>query len=739
MADDDTNNILPFPPGGGLAGPSRGQVGGIGSGIVDVQLDDGTGVSVYEDGSVVIAMPAPAILHNYDDDTFDQNLAERIPEQVLAGIVDECIEGVQSDITTRADLIDQYEKGIELLGTRIEDISTPSSSGRSVSRIGHPLLIETMVKYQAGSEAEMLPAAGPAKVMTIGEVSEQEQELAQDFEDDFNYYLTEIASEFYPDTSRMLMHLGYCGNTYKKVYRCPMRDRPVSESVSMLDLIVSEEANTLQDAIRVTHQIQMTRSQLRRMQIAGRYLDISLGWPQGQQPIPGKSTVKAAEGLSPGSMRPQDMPYNIWEIDVDIDVSERPIFGKWERAAPDGLPLPYKITLNPETRQGLAVWRNWKQDDKFYRKNNMYVHYGLVPSLGFHHWGFLQLLGNHTRALRAIWRLMVDAGMFANFPGGMKLRGARTASNEIAPAPGEWIDVDAPAGTDIRTLLMALPYKSVDAVFIQLAQMIEEGAQRLGGTVSIDTGEGRANVPVGTILSQIEQQTQIMAGVHKRAHRAQRDELRKLRELFLQQPEDLWRLARNPKRRWSVAAEFADLDLTPASDPNIPSSIHRTQLAVALASIMQMNPAAFDQHEVLERLLRTIHISDPDALLVQPGQQPMGATPQPQQDPTKLLALQQKADLAKQQAQQKMAEQQQKAEQDNRDHAMNVAETQADAVEKEKDRQQEAQTAALESADRAADRNAHLQQATLKEETERLKLAAEQEKARWGQFAPSEF
>ena len=492
MADDsDDDNILPFTPGSGPSGPSRGEIGGIGSGAIVEVMDDGTNISVYEDGSVAIAMPAPAAQDNYDDDSFDQNLAERIAEGVLSGLAEECIEGVEADITSRADLIDQYEKGLELLGTRIEDISTPSSSGRSVSRIGHPLMTEAMVRYQAGAEAEMLPASGPAKVMTIGQVTVEEEELAQDFEDDFNYYLTEIATEYYPDTSRMLMELGYCGNTFKKIYRCAMRDRPVSEAVSMLDLIVSEEANTLENAIRVTHQIQMTRSQLRRMQIAGRYRDIDLGMAQGPANSPGYGSIKQSQGLSGGSMRPQDIPYTIWEIDVDIDVGEHPIFGKWENAAPEGLPLPYKITINRDTRQVLAVWRNWKQDDKFYRKNNMYVHYGLVPSgFGFHHWGFLQLLGNHTRALRAIWRLMVDAGMFANFPGGMKLRGARTASNEIAPAPGEWIDVDAPAGVDIRTLLMALPYKSVDAVFIQLAQMIEEGAQRLGGTVMIETGEG---------------------------------------------------------------------------------------------------------------------------------------------------------------------------------------------------------------------------------------------------------
>lgn len=710
-----SDGVGPFGP----TAPSRGEIGGIGSGVVHLTtMDDGqeVEVDVHPDGSVMIGLGGPPD----DDDDLDQeefgaNLADRLPDNILMGIAEELIEGVDSDIQSRSDLVDQYERGIDLLGTRIEDVSTPSSTGRSVSRLGHPLLMESMIRYHAGAEAEMLPAEGPAKVMTIGESSPEEDRLADDFESDFNYFLTEIATEYYPDTSGMLMHQGYCGNAYKKIYRDAMRDRPVSESVSMLDLIVSEEATDLDNATRVTHQIMMARNQLRRMQISGHYRDIDLGWSQ-LQPNSADSAIKQAEGLSPMAQRPQDVPYTLWETDLDIDVDRHAIAGKWEDAAPPGLPLPYKVTVDQGTRQVLGVWRNWKDGDKLYRKRNMYVRYGLIPSLGFHHWGFLQILGNHTRALRAIWRLLVDCGMFSNFPGGVKLRSARTDTNEIAPGPGEWIDVDAPASSDIRNMLMPLPYKTIDAVFVQLAQMIQEGAMRLGGAVMLETGEGRTNVPVGTMMSMIEQQTQIMAGVHKRNHLAQRSELRKLRELFIENPRDLWKLARDPKRQWEVGEEFADLNLVPASDPNIPAQVHRIQQAVALMTIAQQNPQIYNMYEVHERVLRTIRISSPESLF---AQQP--AAQQPPGDAAKMAALQQKGQLAQQSAQQKMQE-----------LAIKMA-------DEEKDRQSDAQRTALESMDRAADRQstekdrAEARQSTervalIREETERLKLQAQQAK-----------
>ena len=727
MADNDADNIVQFPDSMGLAGPSRGdQGGGIGGAVVTTVLDGGNEVMVYPSGVVVIVAPAK-ISYNYDEDDFNQNLAERLDDGALGGLADEIIEGVQADIQTRSDLVAQYQEGIDLLGTKLEAVSTPSTASRSVSRVGHPLLLESMIQFHAGAEAELLPVEGPAKVMTIGTVSEEEEQLAQDFESDFNYYLTEIATEYHPETSSMLMHEGYCGNGYKKVYRCPMRERPTSEFVSMLDLIVSEDAKSLEMAQRVTHQFEMTRSELRRMQIAGYYRDVDLGWSQAL-PDAANSAVKQNQGLSPQSQRPQDIPYTLWETDVDVDRERHKIEGKWENESPPGLPLPYKITVDQQTRQVLGVWRNWKQDDPLYRKQNMYVRFGLVPSLGFHHWGFLQILGNHTRALRAIWRLLIDAGMFSNFPGGIVIKNARKGTNEIAPNPGEWVDMDVPIGTDIRTILMPLPYKAIDAVYVQLATLIEQGAQRLGGAVVLETGEGKLNVPVGTIMAQIEQSTQVMAGVYRRNHRAQKVELRKIRQLFVDNPEDLQLLSRNSGQNWEERVqEFSDLNLVPASDPNVPSQPARIMQAWALMMVAGQNPALYDMREVNDRVLRTIRIASPESVMVQPAGPDAAPPPPPPPDPA-LLALQLKGQQAAQTVQLKQSELQLKAQGQQQEGALKQGQAQASVQDDAQDRQAKAQELALESSDRAADRQAAEESHRINLATEQAKLEIEQEK-----------
>lgn len=410
--------------------------------------------------------------------------------------------------------------------------------------------------------------------------------------------------------------------------------------------------------------------------------------------------------------RPQDTPFLILETDSDLDAGLYDLDFAFERAAPWGMPLPYKIAFDGQTRRVLGIWRNWKPNDPLYRKNNRYVKFGMVPGLGFHDWGFLQLLGNSTKALRAVTRLLLDGGLYSNFPGGVKLKGTRTGSNEIQPAPGEFVDIDAAGVDDIRKVIMGMPYKSIEPVFIQFAEIVRERAQRLGGTVEIETGEGRTNMPVGTIMSMIEQQTQVMAAVHKSNHRAQREELHKLRELFADNPKDLWRLARDPKRRWEVADEFMDLNLVPASDPNIPAQVHRIMQAWALGQIVMMNPQLYDVREVNRRILQAIRIASPETLLLSPQQLAM-------------QAQQSAVAGAKPNDPARMAQVQQKAQSDQLKTQLEIAKLGAEAQSEAREQQLQAAGEMAENTQRAADRVSQQQIAGAKEETQRLKLATE--------------
>src|SRR5262249_21550747 len=133
------------------------------------------------------------------------------------------------------------------------------------------------------------PQGGPGTIppppAPIVPPEEPRDELADALEKDFNHYLTVTAKEYVPDTDQMLFKVGFGGLGIKKVYNCPIKRRPVSESVDVEDFIVSNALSDLGSAGRITHRIKMRPSTLKRMQILKVYRDVAVGQPtQSESP-----------------------------------------------------------------------------------------------------------------------------------------------------------------------------------------------------------------------------------------------------------------------------------------------------------------------------------------------------------------------------------------------------------------------------------------------------------------------
>lgn len=637
---------------------------------------DGTIVTINEDGSVDFKQP-----EKKKDTAFSSNLAETIDPSRMSELTQDLLQGIEDDIQSRSEMVNAYVQGIDLLGLKMKQ-GSGALNKKNTASITHPILLESIVRFQSLSRAELLPSDGPVKVKIDVDTTEELETAAQELEQDFNHYLTTTATEYYPDTDRGLFRLGFGGTIFKKVYHCPLRNRPVSECVYLPDLIVSEDATDLRNAIRVTHQIMMNPSSVKKMQLNGQWLDVSLTTPiKGNDPVGDK--VKSVEGISPSSNRLKDQQYTIYECYCELDLDEHP----------KGMPLPYRVTLEKDSRTILEIRRAWKKGDKEYKKKLPFVMYGLIPGMGFLCYGYLHLLGNQAKTLTAIWRLLIDAGMFNNFPGGVKIKGSRQTTNEINPGPGEWVEIDPGVATDIRSLLMPLPYKEPSPVFIQFAEQIANDVGKISSATMVDIGEGKSNTPVGTMMAIIEQQTQIMAAVHKRLHTSQAEEFRLLRELFAEDPESLWKNNPNPKRQWT-ADELTNLSISPASDPNIPAQTHRIMQSTALATMAQQNPQLFNTMEVAKRLLKNIGIGDGDLLLNQ--------NPQQAPDPAHMNNLVQ--------AQSKQAETQVKVQEQQREAAQGVLQ----AKLKQQELQQEGQLAASEIQSREKIAQIHLEEAKVK-------------------------
>lgn len=585
-------------------------------------IDPQTGAAIIEmdDGGVTIDFsPQTGGRDPTGSRAHGANLAEYIEEGELGRIAEDLLLGIQQDDTSRSDWLETRAKGIRLLGLKMEDPKSGADSSIGIegqSSVRHPLLLEAVLRFQANARGEMLPASGPVKVSDKLREDGTNDTLAEALEEDLNYYLTTTASEYYPDTDRLLFYVGFGGCGFKKVYFCPIRQRPVSESIDAKDLIVSDAATDMRNSRRVTHQIVMRPSVMKRMQIAGAYRDVDLGTPNPSSLNAVDSEIANTQGIDPATaLLEADRDFTIYECYCELNISG--FEDKKKGGGVTGLALPYRVVIDKDSRKILEVRRNWREDDETKSAKICFVKYSYVPGLGFYDIGLVHILGNTTNALTAAWREMLDAGMYANFPGFIYRKGAgrqNTVDFRVSPGGGIPFDTqDKPIGESI----MPLPYKDIGPAFAQFIDGIAQTGQRIGGTAEVSIGEGKQDAPVGTTLALIEQATKVEGAVHKRLHAAQAEEFQLLKECFRENPDSFVKSAKGTMQ-WDAnkfVAALDDASIVPMADPNTPSHMHRLMKAQGLVQLDKAYPGTLNSKEVVQRVMAMMGVDDAEGLM----------------------------------------------------------------------------------------------------------------------------
>jgi hypothetical protein len=633
--------------------------------------DDGAILKIeHGDGSITVSLDGRPIEESKKDRRhgwFD-NLVDDIDELELNRISSELLRGVEDDLKSRQEWIEDRAQGIKLLGLKIE---IPGLQGASdgapvegMSKVRHPLLLEAVLRFQANARSELLPTDGPVKIRDDDNNGNlQEDQLANALERDLNHFLTSVASEYYPDTDRMLLMLGFGGTAFKKGYFCPLRNRPVIESVDADDLIVNNAATDLRNATRITHRSFMKPSTVKRLQILGVYRDIDLHDAHAPKLDAVQREKNAQQGIMQEGMRPEDRDREIYEIYCELDI--RGFEHRW-KGKPSGLEIPYRVTIDVSSKEILSIVRNYDEDDKELPEARVnFIKYTFVPGMGFYDIGLLHILGNTTNAITAAWRELLDAGMYANFPGFLVAdTGARQNTNIFRVPPGGGALVKT-GGMPLKDAISPLPYKEPSTALMSLVQDMAMTGMRIGGTSEQQVGEGRADAPVGTTLAMIDQATKVMNAVHKRMHAAQAEEFQMLVRLFKEHPESFWQKNRRPTREWdeqTFLQALDDCDLVPQADPNTASHGQRVMKIMGLKQLQQANPSMYDPIAIDTAAMQAMGWSNPNQFLAPPQAQ-ASPPPEMQQIQSKIAAEQKDAQARMMMAQAKTAEVQAKIQQ----------------------------------------------------------------------------
>lgn len=583
----------------------------------------------HGDGSISVALDGKGlgnVAPERQDLSWFDNLVDEISDDERSRITDDLLRGVDQDIESRREWIEDRALGIKLLGLKIE---LPNLQGAAdgapmegMSRVRHPLLLEAVLRFQANARSEMLPTDGPVKIRNDDNNAElKEDQLANAFERDMNHYLTAVATEYYPDTDRMLLMLGFGGTTFKKVYFCPIRNRPVSESVDADDIIVNQNATDIRSARRITHRTYLSKSTITRLQILGVYRDIVLPDASPGQPDSVQEAKKQQQGISLSNTMPDDRDREIYEICCELNLRG---FEHKHHGKESGLEIPYKVTIDRSSRQMLALVRNYDEDDQALpTARTQYVKYTFVPGFGFYDIGLLHILGNTTNAVTAAWREMLDNGMFANFPGFLMAKsGTRQNTNIFRVPPGGGAPIET-LGMPIGQAVMPLPYESAHmAPLMALVQDMVQTGQRVGGTSELQVGEGRAEAPVGTTIALIDQAVKIMNSVHKRLHASQAEEFQLLVKVFKEHPESFWMRKCKSKTKWDEAKFMQaanNCELVPQADPNTASMGQRVMKIQGLKQLQAASPNLYDPIAIDSAALQAMGWNNPEQFFVPPA------------------------------------------------------------------------------------------------------------------------
>ena len=543
------------------------------------------------------------------EDKFYGNLAEKLDKPVLGKLANDLVKYYEDDKSSRKNWEDQYSKGLKMLGVVVEDRQDPFPGA---SGVHHPLLAEAATQFQARAISELFPAQGPVKTQIIGKVTEKKQNQSQRVQDFMNFQVTTQIPDYFNELDQLLFYLSLAGSAFKKVYFDNTLDRICTKFVPAEDFVISNNNTDLIASERYTQVMKLSVNEIKKYMVSGLYREVQMTKERGYNAISEdvvQKTLQRLEGIGPSMA---DQIHTVLEVHIDYDLDEDK----------DGLGLPYIVTIDYDTRQVLAVRRNWTEGDTLRKKRTYFVHYKYLPGLGFYGFGLIHMIGGLQHASTGALRALLDSAAFSNLQGGFRAKGARIEGGDLTISPGEWIEVEA-YGDDLRKSFVPLPFKEPSQTLLQLLGMMSESGRRFASIADAMVGDSAGSGPVGTTIALIEQGSKVFSAIHKRVHQAQGREFQLIYKLNGEYLDEEYPYDVIGEKKLIRRKDFdANINVVPVSDPNIFSQAQRIALAQTGLQLAQSSPNIVNVKEATRRFLGSLNIPDYENLLIEDVETP---------------------------------------------------------------------------------------------------------------------
>tara|TARA_B100000242_G_scaffold107135_1_gene74324 strand:+ start:1271 stop:3751 length:2481 start_codon:yes stop_codon:yes gene_type:complete len=582
-------------------------------GLIEQDTDEELSISIENPDSVAIATDDGGMIIDFDPDSmpigdegFNSNLAEFMDEDKLQTLGNDLISAFNGDKESRSEWEETYTKGLDQLGLKIEERTTPWAGACGVF---HPMLSEAVIRFQSQAITEIFPAQGPVRTKIVGKITSDKEKQSQRVQDYLNYLLTHEMSEYRTETEKMLFSLPLAGSAFRKVYFDPSLDRPSSIFVPAEDVVVNYGASDLETCQRATHVMRKSSNEVRKMQVNGFYRDIEL--PEPSQNI-SDITKKYNDITGEQDTYNYDSSHTILEMQVDLDLEG---FEDTDATGKNtGIAIPYVVTIDHPSGNILSIRRNYYEDDPKKIRRMHFVHYQYLPGLGFYGFGLIHMVGGLAKSATSILRQLVDSGTLSNLPGGLKARGLRIKGDDTPIMPGEFRDVDVPGGA-IRDNITFLPYKEPSGTLYQLLQNIVEEGRRFASISDMKISDMNNQAPVGTTLALLERNQKVMSAVQARLHAAMKKELNILVGIVTDFTDPSYPYETD-EEEFIKKSDFDErVDVIPVSDPNAATMAQRIMQYQAAMQLAQGSPDMYNLPELHRQMLEVLGIDNVDEII----------------------------------------------------------------------------------------------------------------------------
>lgn len=573
-----------------------------------------------DDGGTIVDFNGPAP-EAAPEMTFGANLAlpefGLFSEQELQQLGHEVVQTVEEDDRSRDDWKKAYARGLTLMGLNYEERTDPWEGACGAF---HPLLAESVIRFNAQAMMDIFPGSGPVKTQIIGDTDDLVEQQALRVQRDLNYMTTRKIKGYRLETDMMLFNLPLAGSTFRKFGFDERRKVPWAEYVLTEHVVMPYSAASLDTTPRFAVILPKTRNWVESRMASGKFRTVKLT----EQPTKQTQITDAKDKIEGKSNTNQakDNPYRLYELHDERFFPQDP-------TNTTGLPVPYTITVAAYSNAVLSITRNWKERDTAYERQQDIVQHKYMPGFGPYGIGLINILGGLAESSTSILRQLVDAGVLSNLPAGYKTKNARVKDDSSPIGPGEWRDVEVGAGT-LKESFFPLPYKEPSQVLLALLGVMTDEGRRLGSVADMKiTDMTGQNMPVGTTLAIIERSMKVMSAVQQRLYESMTQELIVISEIVRDFMGDLpypFRLKQREQQA-SRKTDYDDkVDVIPVADPNASTMAQRIMVMQAIIQLTQTAPNIYNLKNV-HRDMITVLGSDKADFYIPPEEEVMPADP----------------------------------------------------------------------------------------------------------------